>query len=96
MRPGSVPNLIKNRKFYASGKSDVLGIKRKKDGTLSGSLISAEDMEAFRVKFRQALESGAERLCLGEIRPDPKKVGKIYDSCKYCEFSSICLIDTYR
>ena len=82
--------------LLSTGKSDVLGIKRKKDGTLSGSLISAEDMEAFRVKFRQALESGAERLCLGEIRPDPKKVGKIYDSCKYCEFSSICLIDTYR
>jgi hypothetical protein len=53
-------------------------------------------MEAFRIKFRQALASCAESLRMGEIRPTQKKVGKVFDSCKYCEYSCICLKDTCR
>ncbi len=83
--------------LLSTGKSDVVSIKKnKKDGTLSGSLISAGDMEAFRAKFRKALASCAESLCMGEIRPTQKKVGKVFDSCKYCEYSCICLKDTCR
>ena len=80
-----------------TGKSDVIGgIKRKKDGTLSGELISPEEMDEFRAHFRQTLAACAEKISAGEIAPAPKAVGNIYDSCRYCEYSSICLKDMYR
>ena len=82
--------------FLSTGRSDVTGIRKTKDGTPSGSLILPGEMEAFRAKFRQTLISCAERLCSGEIEPKPQKVGTVYDSCRFCDYSSICLKDTYQ
>ena len=73
------------------GSSTVIKADVRKDGSLKGSFISASDMEKLREGFRTAMTSMAEDLLSGTITPEQKKVGSIYDSCRYCEFSSICL-----
>ena len=87
---GSIIRSI-DRDFDATGDSLVIKLSRKKDGGLSGSFISPEDMEEFRAQFRKNLLSVSERLFSGEIKAEQKKRGSDYDSCKYCNFTSVCL-----
>ncbi len=85
-----------DKELLQTGKSTVLDVSRDSKGELKGKLISPEDMEAFRKNFRSMLTSAAESIAMGRIDADPKKVGNIFDSCKYCAYSGICLKDTYR
>ena len=85
-----------DKELLQTGKSTVLDVSKDSKGELKGKLISPEDMEAFRKNFRSMLTSAAESIAMGRIDADPKKVGNIFDSCKYCAYSGICLKDTYR
>ncbi len=76
------------------GSSTVIKAEVKNDGSFKGgSVISAEEMEKLRESFRTAMVSMAEDLLSGTITPEQKTVGNIYDSCKYCSLSSVCLKD---
>ena len=87
---GSVIRAI-DRDFDEKKESSVVGLKLKKDGGLSGSFISPEDMEEFRRTFRKNLQSVSERIFSGDIKAEQKKRGGDYDSCAYCQYMSICL-----
>ena len=78
--------------LLSTGKSDVIDVKRTK-GELKGTLISPEEMEEFRGKFRAMLTSAAESLAMGEISAEGRKYGNVFDACKYCDYSGICLKD---
>ena len=80
-----------DKDFEEKKESSVVGLKQKKDGGLSGSFISPEDMEEFRKTFRNNLQSVSERLFSGDIKAEQKKRGSDYDSCKYCDYASVCL-----
>ncbi len=82
--------------LVTKGKSEVVNVRRNKDGEYTGNIISAEEMEEFREKFRENLQSAAERLASGEINASRRTYGDAFDSCKFCGYSGICLIDTYR
>ena len=82
--------------LITEGRSEVVNIKKNKDGDYVGSLISAEGMEEFRKKFRENLTEAAGRLAQGDISATRRTFGKVFDSCEYCGYSGICLIDTYR
>ena len=76
------------------GSSTVIKAEVKNDGSFkSGSIIPAEEMEKLRESFRTAMVSMAEDLLSGTITPEQKTVGNIYDSCRYCSLSSVCLKD---
>ena len=79
-----------DRGIFAEGKSDVVNVKIK-DGKKSGSIISAEEMEEFRGQFKERLLSAAERLAQGDITATRKTIKNVFDSCKYCGYSGICL-----
>jgi len=67
---------------------DVLA-KIDKEYKLDGMDVDAE----FTAKFSDTLGKLCERMTLGDISVEPKQIGSSYDSCEYCEFSSICLKD---
>ncbi len=81
-----------DEELLSTGKSDVIDVKRTK-GELKGTLISPEEMEEFRGKFRAMLTSAAESLAMGEISAEGRKYGNVFDACKYCDYSGICLKD---
>ena len=85
--------MIRNidKDFDETGESSVVNLKRYANGNLSGSFIGPEDMEEFRGQFRRSLLSVSERLFSGEIKAQQKKRGNDYDSCRYCDYASVCL-----
>ena len=87
---GSVIRAI-DKDLDEKGESMVVNLKKKKDGGLSGSLISPEDMEEFRRTFRKNLLSISERMFSGDIKAERKKRGSDYDSCAYCPYEAVCL-----
>ena len=78
-----------------TGKTKVIEVSRGKDG-LKGSLISPEDMDSFRKSFRAMLTSAAESLAMGEITASGRKFGTVFDACRYCSYSGICLKDVRK
>lgn len=82
--------------LVTEGRSEVVNVRRNKDGAFTGSLISAEEMDEFRKQFRENLMSAATRLAEGDISATRRTLGNAFDSCKYCGYSGICLKDTYR
>ena len=80
-----------DRQQPSQADSIVTNVKLKKDNSLMGRFITSEDMAEFREQFRQTLKDTAERLCLGDVSADPKKVADKYDACKYCEYGAACL-----
>ena len=87
---GSVIRNI-DKDFDETGDSLVVNLRRYANGNLGGSFISPEDMEEFRGQFRRNLHSISERLFSGDIKAQQKKRGNEYDSCKYCDYASVCL-----
>ena len=53
--------------------------------------IRVYECEEFRGQFRRSLLSVSERLFSGEIKAQQKKRGNDYDSCRYCDYASVCL-----
>ena len=80
-----------DKDFEETGESSVVNLKRYANGNLSGSFIGPEDMEEFRGQFRRSLLSVSERLFSGEIKAQQKKRGNDFDSCRYCDYASVCL-----
>ena len=81
--------------LVADGRSGVVNVKRNKDGAFTGAVISAEEMDDLRKQFKAGLKSAAESLAMGDISAVRKTVGTVFDSCRYCSYSGICLRDMY-
>lgn len=76
-------------------KSDVVGISRKKDGTISsrsGVLLNEAEFKELQLKVRQVTEKLCDELLDGRIDIRPKKTGDTVP-CTYCEYNGICRFD---
>ena len=78
------------------GKSSVIQITRKKDGTFNKNsekyLLSEEDFDALQDEVKRITEELCEDILSGRIELMPKKSGKS-DPCRYCNYHSICNFD---
>lgn len=79
--------------LLSEGKSSVVGVRRKNDGSWSGGVIPEKEMQEFRERFRNNLMLTAGRLAAGDVSVSPRKEGNSYDACKYCSYSGICFKD---
>ena len=77
--------------FASSGSSGIIPVRRKSDGTLSGSILTEEEFEELIAENDANLMQAAERFLSGCADIDPKK-GKNTDACRYCGYRSICHI----
>ena len=78
-----------------SGKSKVIPVSLKKDGTLSArgcSVASKEQFEALGNFVDQQIIKTAERILDGEMEPRPMELGG-QDACQYCPYQSVCHFD---
>lgn len=76
------------------GRSDVLPIMKKKDGTITGnSLIAEEEFIQLQEKIDVVIEELCRDLVDGKISITPKKVSDT-SPCVYCQFKGICRFDT--
>jgi ATP-dependent helicase/nuclease subunit B len=78
--------------------SNIIKVKRKKDGTLSTStnsespMMSEDELNELRQEARAAAQDILDSMTKGEISIRPAKVNKA-PSCRFCDFKSICCFD---
>lgn len=76
------------------GYSDIVALRKTKDGQISGSaLISEEDFELLQKSVDEKISELCRDLVLGRIAINPKKTSKT-SPCVYCEYKGICRFDT--
>lgn len=80
----------------ASGDSDLLGLKIKKDGEFKkGSPILTEDQFLLlRKHLRDFLRESGEEILGGNISIAPYRQGK-ENACQYCSYKPVCHFDPY-
>lgn len=74
------------------GKSDVVPVKFKKDGTpdANSSVISSENMNLLQEFARYKLRNIGDDIIAGKITKNPVKEKEDKTSCTYCAFSKVC------
>lgn len=90
------PHVIKGIAGEFSGNSEILPIRKNKDGGISGTgkgrLLSEEQFN----KLCDEVDEIIQRLCVslyeGRVDVHPKKI-KYESACTYCQFKSICTFD---
>ena len=77
-----------------SGKSDVIPVEIKKDGTLSSrsEAVSVDDYNAISHFVDKKIKEFGNRILNGEITVNPYEMGE-RNSCTYCSYRSICGFD---
>ncbi len=77
-----------------SGKSDVIPVTYKKDGSLSAvsQTVSKEDYDIISSFVNKKIRDYGKRILSGEIEVNPYEAGG-RESCTYCEYRSICGFD---
>ena len=77
-----------------SGKSDVIPVTYKKDGSLSAvsQTVSKEDYDIISSFVNKKIRDYGKRILNGEIEVNPYEAGG-RESCTYCEYRSICGFD---
>ncbi len=76
--------------FLDSGESKNLGVKLKKDGTVSQNknLLSRKEFASYMDYAVKVCESGAEEMQKGCFIPSPSN-----DACEYCKYKGLCGYD---
>ncbi|MFA5636225.1 MAG: PD-(D/E)XK nuclease family protein [Anaerovoracaceae bacterium] len=76
-----------------SGFSEILPVRKSKDGSVSGTtdskLLTEEEFQGFRASIDQVIAELCNSLASGVIHLRPKKT-KHETACKYCDYKSIC------
>lgn len=77
-----------------TGQSDLLGLRLKKDGSLSkgAKVLTEEQFSLLRDYLRRKLEQTGERIIKGEISLSPYRRGKD-TGCTYCAYKPVCHFD---
>lgn len=79
--------------------SDVITVKRGKDGKLSGSgIVDEDELDLIGRYADKKLKNLVHRIVTGDIDTDPVMIykgdsNKELDSCEYCEYKSVCGFD---
>ena len=76
------------------GCSKALGVKLKKDGTLSSNkmVISRQEFSNLMNIAKSVMEQNLKNISEGFISPSPLNTGKL--PCEYCKFLGICKFDS--
>lgn len=86
-------SVIENIAGNFSGFSDILPIRKNKDGKISGTtegkLLTEDEFEDFSNSMDSVIKDLCASLANGVIDLTPKK-NRDETACKYCEFKSIC------
>ncbi len=74
--------------------SDVIKVKRLKDGSLSktSAVLSEEDMQLVTAFVRKRIPQIGKQMLEGRITCDPYTYGK-QDSCTFCPYKTVCGFD---
>lgn len=76
--------------------SDIIPVRRKKDGTFSGSgLLTEEEFEVLIQENDANLQTAAEGFLSGRADVEPAR-GKNTDACRYCGYRSVCGIQSQK
>ncbi|MBR0598008.1 PD-(D/E)XK nuclease family protein [Sinanaerobacter chloroacetimidivorans] len=90
------PDIIESITGEFSGYSEILPVRKTKDGTYSGTTDKKILKEEEFLELCQSVDSTIENLCgellNGSIDIRPKKV-KDETACKFCRYKSICCFD---
>jgi ATP-dependent helicase/nuclease subunit B len=81
---------------FATGQSDLLGIKLNKDGGFrKGANVLTEDQFSLLQNYlSQTLQRTGEDILAGDISLSPYRRGKS-TGCQYCSYRSVCHFDPY-
>ncbi|MCR5283434.1 MAG: PD-(D/E)XK nuclease family protein [Lachnospiraceae bacterium] len=84
--------------FEEKGYSDVVSVKRKKDGGLyaNSQTASEEEMKTYLNYALEKADALQEEIQRGDIAVNPITIGSGqsgYDSCQYCSYADICGFD---
>lgn len=89
-------NVISGIAGEFEGVSDIVPLRRNKDGTVkgtsSGVLLSEEEFEVPQTDVDRQIEKLCGQLKDGRIAIQPKKTDK-ESACKYCQYKGICRFD---
>ncbi len=87
------PAVIESIAGEFSGFSEILPVRKSKDGSVSGTtdskLLTEEEFRDFRASMDQVITELCSALASGVIHLHPKKT-KNETACKYCDYKSIC------
>ena len=87
------PAVIENIAGEFSGFSEVIQVRKNKEGVITGTaddrLLSEEEFEDFQTAMDGVIEELCGKLAAGVIHLRPKK-NKDETACKYCDYKSIC------
>ena len=77
-----------------NGKSDVIPVELKKDGSVSArsTTVSLDDYNAISRFVDSKIKEFGNRILDGEIKVNPYEMGG-KSSCTYCSYRSICGFD---
>ncbi len=91
----SSPEVVSALDGEFSGKSDVIPVSRKKDGSLTATsrVMSAEQFELMEDFVRHKIQKTGEKILKGEFSCQPYRLGQ-ERGCTYCEFHSVCGFDS--
>lgn len=89
-------NVISGIAGEFEGVSDIVPLRRNKDGTVkgtsSGVLLSEEEFEVLQTDVDRQIAKLCGQLKDGRIAIQPKKTDK-ESACKYCQYKGICRFD---
>lgn len=88
------PQIVEAMDHGLSGKSNVIPVGVKKDGSLdaTSSVVSKEDFSLMEQYVDMLLEKTGHAILRGEIDCNPYKMGA-ENGCEYCDYQGICGFD---
>ena len=90
------PEVIRSVAGDFEGFSDIVSLRKTKDGivgTSSDKILSEEDFEAMREKVAETVAEKTAELLRGRVAINPMKTGE-RSACAFCTYKGICRFDT--
>ena len=69
-----------------------LPLRSQRDGTLTGSLMSPQQLALLREFVRRRCGQLADGIASGEVSPNPARRGS-HDACQWCQWAAVCHLD---
>lgn len=88
------PDIIEKLDSYMTGKSDIIPVEKKKDGSLSArsSVMSKEQMQVLSDYVNDKIKTIGKEILAGKIDLNPYERGN-QAACTYCAYQSVCGFD---
>jgi ATP-dependent helicase/nuclease subunit B len=90
------PSVVESIAGEFSGFSQIIPVRKNKDGKVSGTtedkLLSEEEFVNLQREVEKKIEELCQELATGSIHIRPKKL-KDETACRYCSYKSVCFFD---